>query len=174
MRPPRIQPHSSRVRNTCHRFASRVVRRRQSYSLDIAIPGRICRFVSRWTGEKADLQNRNIARRMQASGHPAEANAPATLPTMIRALLFAFGLVGTLIGAGLFYVDTISLKVQSEDKPPHWVSLICSSGSNGALIIDPAEWLPYTLVGMGGLTVLYSIALQTAPFRHPSRHHDHH
>ena len=93
---------------------------------------------------------------------------------MIRALLFAFGLVGTLIGAGLFYVDSISLKISSDDKHPHWINLFCSSGSNGSLIIDPAEWLPYTLVGMGALTVLYSIALPTGYHRHHGRHHHHH
>lgn len=95
---------------------------------------------------------------------------------MIRALLFAFGLVGTLIGGGLFYVDSIQLKIRAEDKIPHWVNLFCSSGSNGSLMIDPAEWLPYTLVGMGALTVLYSLALPVSyhHHRHSGRNFHHH
>jgi len=93
---------------------------------------------------------------------------------MIRALLFAFGLVGTLIGGGLFYVDSILLKIRLDETHPHWISLICSSGSNGSLVVDPAEWVPYTLVGMGALTVLYAIALPVPHYRHSGRFSNHH
>lgn len=93
--------------------------------------------------------------------------------SMIRALLFAFGLVGTLIGCGLFYVDSILLKIRVDESQPHWISLICST-SNGALVVDPAEWLPYTLVGMGALTLLYSIALPVPHYRHSGRFSHHH
>ncbi|AMV17562.1 hypothetical protein [Planctomyces sp. SH-PL14] len=86
---------------------------------------------------------------------------------MIRALLFAFGLSGTLIGAGLFYVDSIALKptVKGIDAP--FVDLLMSVGESGEIVIRPAAWLPYTLVGMSALTVLYSIALP------PRRRHEH-
>lgn len=86
---------------------------------------------------------------------------------MIRALLFAFGLSGTLIGAGLFYVESIALKATVRGLDTPLVDWLTSVSESGEILIRPAAWLPYTLVGMSALTVLYSIALP------PRRRHEH-
>lgn len=94
---------------------------------------------------------------------------------MIRALLFAFGLTGTLLGAGLFYVDSILLTVKPGESQLRLMTLLCSIGEGGKASLDPAEWIPYTMVGMGALTVLYSLALPVRHFRHDRfRNHHHH
>jgi hypothetical protein len=93
---------------------------------------------------------------------------------MIRALLFAFGLVGTLFGAALFYIDTIQLKLIASETAAFYLRPLCSIGTSGALILNPAEWLPYTIVGMSGLTVLYSIALPPVTRRYADYGHGGH
>ena len=78
---------------------------------------------------------------------------------MIRGAFSAVGINLTLWGAGLFYVEAVTLK---PDTSQHlWLSLI--SHSSGAVrTIQFAPWVPYTLIGVGIVTILYSIALPRA------------
>ena len=75
---------------------------------------------------------------------------------MIRAIFSALGINMALWGAGLFYVETVTLKPDAPSNPI--LSLIThSAGSDRA--IQFAQWLPYTLIGVGVVTILYAIAL---------------
>lgn len=75
---------------------------------------------------------------------------------MIRAAFSAFGINLTLWGAGLFYVEAVKLKPDMPQNPI--VSLLTSTADNDHTI-HLAPWLPYTLIGIGVVTILYSIAL---------------
>ena len=75
---------------------------------------------------------------------------------MIRAVFSALGINMTLWGAGLFYVDAVTLK---PDAPPNPLLSLISHSTNGGQTIQFAQWLPHTLIGVGVVTILYAIAL---------------
>ena len=78
---------------------------------------------------------------------------------MIRATFSAVGLNLALWGAGLFYVEAVTLKPGTPRNP--LLALISQQTSDGRMI-QFAQWLPYTLVGVGIVTILYAIALPRA------------
>jgi hypothetical protein len=75
---------------------------------------------------------------------------------MIRGAFSAVGINLTLWGAGLFYVEAVTLQ---PDTPQNLLLSMISHSSGDVLTIQFAPWLPYTLVGVGVVTILYSIAL---------------
>lgn len=81
------------------------------------------------------------------------------LRALIRAAFFAFGL--TLAGSGslLFAVDSITLKKRVSEAPVPAMSWVTSATKDGRRIITPPDWIPFTLIGIGGVTVLYAVAL---------------
>jgi hypothetical protein len=76
---------------------------------------------------------------------------------MLRALFFAMGTFATLCGGVLFRVDCVVLTHSEHDA--RVVNVISRDLANGRCQIDPPEWLSYTLVSTGLLTILYSLAL---------------
>ena len=78
---------------------------------------------------------------------------------MIRGAFSALGINVTLWGAGLFYVEAVTLKPDAPQNPLLW--LISHSTGDGQ-VIQFAPWLPYTLIGVGVVTILYAIALPRA------------
>ena len=83
---------------------------------------------------------------------------------MIRAAFSALGFSLTLWGAGLFYIEAVTLK---PDTPQNPVLSFISHSAGGERTIQFAQWLPYTLIGVGVVTILYAIALP----RSRSAHH---
>ena len=78
---------------------------------------------------------------------------------MIRGAFSAVGINLTLWGAGLFYVEAVTLK---SDTPQNLVLSLISHSAGDVRTIQFAPWLPYTLIGVGVVTMLYSIALPRA------------
>ena len=78
---------------------------------------------------------------------------------MIRGAFSALGINLTLWGAGLFYVEAVTLK---PDTPQNLVLSLISHSSSEVRTIQFAPWVPYTLIGVGVVTILYSIALPRA------------
>ena len=64
-----------------------------------------------------------------------------------------------LWGLSLLAVDGVLLCVGEGAQQNQVLTLISSHTEDGRCMIDPPDWLGYTLVGMGGLTMLYSVAL---------------
>lgn len=87
---------------------------------------------------------------------------------MFRAAFCALGTCLMLWGAALFYVDTITLK---PDAPHGFVMDLFAQETGSKRTIRPALWLPYTLVGVGIVTMLYAIALPRRQPRVPEHHH---
>ncbi len=66
---------------------------------------------------------------------------------MLRAACFALGTSIALWGGLLFHVDRV---------------VLCDTDLAAALgsqLLDPPDWLPYTLTSCGVLTMLYAVAL---------------
>jgi hypothetical protein len=72
-------------------------------------------------------------------------------------MFFATGTFAALCGAVLFRVDRVVL-TRSEDDA-RVVDVISRNIADDRREIDPPEWLAYTLVSTGLLTVLYALAL---------------
>ena len=75
---------------------------------------------------------------------------------MIRAAFSALGISLTLWGAGLFYVEAVTLKPGT---PPNPLLSLISHSTSVERTIEFAQWLPHTLIGVGVVTILYAIAL---------------
>lgn len=75
---------------------------------------------------------------------------------MIRAAFTALGFTLSLWGAGLFYVESVTLKPDISQSS--WLSLVTTTQGNSQQIVF-AAWIPHTLIGVGIVTVLYAIAL---------------
>ena len=78
---------------------------------------------------------------------------------MIRGAFSAVGINLTLWGAGLFYVTAVTLKPET---PQNLLLSLISEGTEDGRTIQFAAWLPYTLIGVGVVTILYAIALPRA------------
>jgi hypothetical protein len=76
---------------------------------------------------------------------------------MLRAMFFATGTFAALCGAVLFRVDRVVLTRSADDV--RIVDVIGRSLPDSRCEIDPPEWLAYTLVSTGVLTMLYALAL---------------
>ena len=78
---------------------------------------------------------------------------------MIRAAFLASGLFLALSGAGLFVVDQVVLteKVSQADAPP--LDWLTSRNESGRRLFNRPEWMPFTFIGVGGVTMLYAVAL---------------
>lgn len=79
--------------------------------------------------------------------------------TMIRALFFGLGAFVGLWGLSLIAVDGVLLHQSAVAQQNELIELVSSPAADGRRLIDPPDWIGFTLVGMGGLTLLYSVAL---------------
>ena len=78
---------------------------------------------------------------------------------MIRAAFLTIGLYLSLCGAGLFVVDEVTLTERFSNSPSLVLHLLTDLSENGLRTFHPPEWMPFTCVGVGGVTMLYAIAL---------------
>lgn len=79
--------------------------------------------------------------------------------SVIRAGFFAVGVVLACGGSILFAVDSVTLTAAVSRSRNTVLTSVSSPSGDGRRIVDPPEWLPFTLVGIGGVTILYAIAL---------------
>ncbi len=78
---------------------------------------------------------------------------------MIRAAFLTMGLYLSLCGAGLFIVDQVALTKRFSQTDSKIVQLTTTLTSSGIRIFNPPEWMAFTCVGVGGVTMLYAVAL---------------
>jgi hypothetical protein len=78
---------------------------------------------------------------------------------LTRAFFLGTGVYVALFGATLFLVDQIKLHPHQSATPDAWMAYLTTDGTGHGRTVNPPDWLPYTLVGMGGVTILYAIAL---------------
>ncbi len=78
---------------------------------------------------------------------------------MIRALFFGLGAFVALWGLTLFVVDGVVLACEAAPETQRPLVQWTAALPDGRRVIDPPDWAAYTMVGMGGLTMLYALAL---------------
>lgn len=78
---------------------------------------------------------------------------------LIRAAFFALGLTLAGGGSALFAIDSVTLTKSISNANVPVVTWISAPDSAGQRIVNPPDWVPFTLVGIGGVTVLYALAL---------------
>ncbi|WP_437224604.1 hypothetical protein SH661x_003702 [Planctomicrobium sp. SH661] len=78
---------------------------------------------------------------------------------MYRAAFLAFGLYMVLSGGGLLFVDDVALNARISSKASPVLQWMGSSDESGRCHLQPPEWVPFTLIGVGIVTMLYSVAL---------------
>lgn len=83
---------------------------------------------------------------------------------MMRATFFAIGLFVTLWGVGLFFVDQFVLTVKSPaPQQTGFRGLFTAITPDRKQVIDPPEWAAFSLMSIGTVTMLYSVALPKKP-----------
>ncbi|MGQ0637684.1 MAG: hypothetical protein ACT4QC_24160 [Planctomycetaceae bacterium] len=83
---------------------------------------------------------------------------------MVRATFFAVGLFVTLWGVGLLFVDKFVLTMKSEmPQPSGFRGLFTAITPERKQVIDPPEWAAFSLMSVGTVTMLYSVALPKKP-----------
>jgi hypothetical protein len=78
---------------------------------------------------------------------------------LIRAAFFALGLTLTGCGSALFAVDSVTLTESVAHSKVPVVTWISAEDREGRRVVNPPEWVSFTLVGIGGVTILYALAL---------------
>ncbi len=78
---------------------------------------------------------------------------------MIRAAFLSAGLYVVLCGAGCLFVDDVQLSSRVPGEPAFLLNLLTQVDSEGRRHVHPPEWIPFTLMGLGGVTMLYAVAL---------------
>src|SRR5262245_23188642 len=84
--------------------------------------------------------------------------------TMVRATFFAVGLFITLWGVGLLFVDKMVLNMKGEAvKQSGFRGLFAAVAPEQKKVLDPPDWAAFSLMSVGTVTMLYSVALPKKP-----------
>lgn len=78
-----------------------------------------------------------------------------------RFLFFLLGLYLVLSGIVLLFVDEVTLTSRASVSAPSLLRLFSTSPAQNPLRINPPEWMPLTCIGLGGITLMYAVALPT-------------
>jgi len=81
---------------------------------------------------------------------------------MMRATFFAIGLFITLWGVGFLFVDKMVLNMKSESQQSGFRGLF-NAATERNRVIDPPDWAAFSLMSVGTVTMLYSVALPKKP-----------
>lgn len=78
---------------------------------------------------------------------------------MVRSIFFAFGLFVTIWGASLLMVDKVVLAIHEE--PEQGANFRGMLGNDEQQkVFAPPTWLPFNLMSVGAVTMLYSVMLK--------------
>jgi hypothetical protein len=83
---------------------------------------------------------------------------------MMRATFFSIGLFITLWGIGFLVVDKMVLNMRSDAaQQSGFRGLFSAVSPERARVIDPPDWAAFSLMSVGTVTMLYSVALPKKP-----------
>jgi len=82
---------------------------------------------------------------------------------MLRGTFFSVGVFIALWGASLFFIDKVTLKVADDaHRPPGFRGAYAGNQQqqqqNGR-VIQPPDWVSFSLLSVGAVTMLYAVAL---------------
>jgi len=78
---------------------------------------------------------------------------------MYRAAFLAFGVYLVLLGAGLLLIDEVALSQKVSHRAAPVLRLVGDADAAGRYHLQPPDWVPFTSMGIGIVTMLYAIAL---------------
>lgn len=81
---------------------------------------------------------------------------------MFRAIAFATGLFVVLCGGSFLMVDQMVLNLKYEPEVPRteeFRGMFMTLNNDKQKVFMPPQWLAFTLMSIGSVTMLYSIAL---------------
>lgn len=79
---------------------------------------------------------------------------------MMRAAFFAGGMFVIMLGISTMFVDKIVLHSKEDAKQdPNFRGFYTTLNENRQHVFDPPEWAGFSLLSVGGITILYSLAL---------------
>lgn len=81
---------------------------------------------------------------------------------MIRAIAFAAGMFVALCGSSFLLVDEMVLTLQHEPQQPRteeFRGMFMHVNKEQQKVFTPPQWLAFTLMSIGSVTMLYSVAL---------------
>lgn len=79
---------------------------------------------------------------------------------MWRAFFFSTGLFVTLLGGTFLLVDKLTLNVKAETpKGRGFRGMFTSVSPERKLIVDPPDWAAFSMISVGTVTILYTVAL---------------
>lgn len=81
---------------------------------------------------------------------------------MIRAIAFALGLFVALCGGSFLMVDEMVLSLKHEPearRDDEFRGMFMKLNDKQHKVFSPPQWLAFTLMSVGSVTMLYSIAL---------------
>ena len=80
---------------------------------------------------------------------------------MLRSLFFSTGFFVMLWGVTFLFVDKIHLKVQNETlRRQGFRGLFTMPNIRQPKVFDPPDWAAFSLMSVGAVTMLYSLALR--------------
>jgi len=79
---------------------------------------------------------------------------------MLRATFFSIGLFVTLLGVSLLFVDKLVLNnTQEAVRTQGFRGMFAQMTAPKQQVYDPPEWAAFSLLSIGAVTMLYSVAL---------------
>jgi hypothetical protein len=80
---------------------------------------------------------------------------------MLRGTFFSIGMFVALWGVSLFFVDKVVLKVADDNaRTPGFRGMFAGNQpQQRQRVIDPPDWVSFSLLSVGAVTMLYAVAL---------------
>lgn len=78
---------------------------------------------------------------------------------MYRAAFLAFGVYLVLSGAGLLLIDEVAVSRNISSRAAPVLRLVGDADAVGRYHLQPPDWVPFTCMGVGIVTMLYAVAL---------------
>ncbi len=79
---------------------------------------------------------------------------------MLRATFFAIGLFVALWGVSFLFIDKVVLTKKAEPtREAGFRGMFTAVNAQQQRIIDPPDWVAFSLMSVGSVTMLYSVAL---------------
>lgn len=80
---------------------------------------------------------------------------------MFRSIFFSIGLFTTMWGVSLLLVDkmVLNLKDDHPKKKGEFRGIFTTTDKDNKRVIDPPDWAAFSLMSIGTVTMLYTVAL---------------
>ncbi len=78
---------------------------------------------------------------------------------MLRAFFFAIGVFTSLVGAECLLVDRAVLNIDRSISTQRRIFPMVRSSVGQKRVVDPPDWMGWSLISTGAVTTLYSLAL---------------